>query len=103
MKTLPTIFFTLAVSLMLMVTAVSAQNFPSYQEARGVYDAMDKTVGQTGVWSKKPLAARLQSQENAAKLVKKAELLFGTNLGSPHNGQLLESGKQGQDHTLNLY
>ena len=82
MKTVASLLLT-AASLAPIATAVSAQNIPSYQAARAVYDAMDRTVGQTGGWSKKPLVDRLQAHDDAVKLAKKAELLFGTNLGAP--------------------
>jgi|GEM_PF-5190982 len=62
---------------------------PTYQQARAIYDAMGKTIDQSGIWYQKDRQTRIGLARDAAALVKKAEAVFGSDvLTSPYRSCL---------------
>lgn len=62
---------------------------PTYQQARAIYDAMGKTIDQSGIWNQKDRQTRIALARDAAALIKKSESIFGSDvLASPYRSCL---------------
>ena len=75
-------FFLLTAAVLLLPATVAAK--PTYQQARAIYDAMGKTIDESGIWYEKGRPARIALAREAVTLIKKSEKVFGTALDSPY-------------------
>lgn len=78
-----------------------AQGKPTYEQARRLTNAMRAVVAETGVWSKKPLPARIEAARAAKALVDETEKLLGSDPSGPF-GQCRAAAIGMQTYVLNL-